>query len=296
MNARTNILLTCLLAIALAIPGVALAKDNDIDQEYLKAKVENSEENVNNEWDSYQYADHGSSLSAANCQLVVAAEVSIAALAATSALGIVNDEDEVVITATPSENGNHGFRDSLDAENSSSTCTTPIGPVLIDLTTTGGWGSASPHGTLSDAMLALSGGHRGGGGGPQNDIDQEHIKTSVELDDNVHNEWYSDQQTGEGGNSAVSAANCQAIIAARVSVLAVALAGAEASIEDSDQVAITGAQGLGASDVGFSEIEGADSTTLTIENNHTSTSSCLQSIDSITILIRPDTTTLPPRS
>lgn len=280
---RTHILIALLVGASFGIPGYAVAKENDIDQKYLRSEVERSDENVANEWDAYQDADPGSSIAASNCQLLVAAEVSVAALASTSALAVITDEDEVAITEFPRRLFHLG--DALDAESATSSCDTPIGPVLLDITTSSGWGSPAPHGTLMDAVSALGGGKKGGSGGLSNDLDQKRIKSGVELDENVHNEWYLDQY--DYGNSALSAANCQGILAARVAILGVATSTAEARIEDSDSVVITESDGLGTRDVGFDEVDGARTRAFTLANNHDSTSSCNQPIESITIAVRP---------
>lgn len=294
MNGRTTTITTCLLALALAVPAYAIAKDNDIDQGKFESWSD-TKENIKNNLDGRQDPNEGGAVSASNCQLVIAAEVSVASLASSSALALVSDEDEVVITEFPEDLDDE--EDVLDAETADSGCIADVGPVLIDLITATGWGSSSPHGSVTDLVGALSGGHGRNGGGNQNDIDQGRFEMNAETEENVMNEWELDQGDGEDtDDSALAASNCQAIIGARLAVLAAAVGHADATIEDSDTVTITGAEDARTSGVGFSGFEEDELTQFTADNDQTATASCDQGIESITILIRPETATIPPRS
>lgn len=288
MNARMTILIAGMLATAVALPAFAGAKDNDIDQGKFESTAE-TEDNIHNDWDLDQESEGDSAFSAANCQWITVVEVAITSFASGSAIALIGDEDEVAITEIPDDLDES--EEALTAEFTNSTCSQPIGPVLIDITTSAGWGTASPHGSLADVVGALGGGGRGGSGGSiDNDIDQGRFEMDAEMKDNILNEWTYDQDNDYGGNDAMSASSCQGIVTARAAVLALALGDAEANIEDSDSVVITGAgDGVGTSDFTFNETEPGEFEQVTVENNHVAYSWCTQTVESVTILIRPET-------
>lgn len=287
--------MTGLLALVVAIPASVGAYGNSVDQGKFESYAD-ANEVFSNEWTTTQggysndmiSASYGGSwdaaFSAANCQLLVAVDVHVATIAASSALAVISDEDEIVATGggylLPLLLG------LLSNETADADCDTPVGPILIDVTTSSGWGEPAPFGALGDAIDALSGGR---GGSQGNKIDQGRFYMDADVDDVVHNEWHLTQSVSSG---AAAAANCQAVIAVHDSFVAAALGSAESRIEDSDSIVTTddGAYAGTAQDTGNHELP------LALDNDHTATDSCNQAIESITIIVRPEGVTIPPAS
>lgn len=272
------------LAMLLAIvPGSALAGENAIDQGGFDADAdgddifENDAEFVMGSAGLLGAQGRGGSfdvaLAGSNCQLITVADAWVLVLAANAALGLISDEDDIVVAATPANEIGDGM--NLDAETATSTCTTGVGPVKIHVSTAPGWGDAAPHGgSWADVMRAS---HGGGGGGASNTINQGGFSADSELDDTVHNDALFLMNVVNG---AAAASNCQALIGAHMGAAVAGANVAAGSIEDSDSIEVAGEDGLGTESVDVDlrlRIE--------VENDHTATSSCEQPIESIHITV-----------
>lgn len=281
MTATRMIAAFAALATVLAIvPGVAVAANNEIDQGSFNADAESDEVFTNNAdfglgfGGGSPYGVWDAALAAANCQLMTVADAWVLNLAVGAALGVISDEDDIAIAATPLES--HDGFGAFDAETATSTCATPVGQITIHVSPSPGWGEAAPHGgSWADVMSAS---HGGLGGGKTNSIDQGSFDASASLEEAVANQA---SFFLNAANGAASASNCQALVGAHFGTAVVGANVAAGQIEDSDTIVVAGEEG----GLGTESAEFDTRLTIEVENDHVATSSCDQTIAGIDIVV-----------
>jgi hypothetical protein len=219
----------------------------------------------------------------ANCQMAMLFNTIVANIAAAEGLGLVEDDDELNGRVL-GLGGSGGYAPTYDNTTSTASCEHAIGDVLVAMDSAPGWGEPAPQ-ESGVASIASSVAQNGLGGGATA------LGVGVagaDLEDILENDVVVSQ--GGGVNSASS---CQLLVAWNTMIVNAGIASGSAAVHDND----TNGAPPELVPIELASIENG------LENGHASpenemqasTSSCRQSIESLTLVIG-DTPTLPPES
>lgn len=305
MRTQRSLALLVIAVVSLIVPTAAAygngGSENEVTQDDNNA--DSSQSNVlDNDVDfhvgtnGYGAWEYGSTTEGAvaltNCQLIVVGDAWVGAISVMSTLGVITDEDDTRELDAPIFPLSRGIGNlDLDAETANSTCDTSAGPIAIHVAVASDFGNPAPlGGSIAGALTAASQGGwwRDYDASHDNTITQEYLDADTYQGDVITNDAYMDV----GGYGAVAISNCQGIVAAHVGVFSVAMVSSEARIRDDDT---TRDVDLGAEPTAVDVELTPRTLDVEIENDSTATSSCTQTIESITISVG-GSSRLPPQS
>lgn len=216
---------------------------------------------------------------AANCQMSLLFNTIVANLAAAEGLGLAEDNDEFNGRILQEEDPDPVV--TWENTTATATCDQAIGPVLVVMDAMDGWGEPAPQdngiASMSTALFENGGGAMGVGIG----------LAGADIDDVLENDVEIYQGTSGGGSGTHAASNCQLLVTWNTMILNAGLARGEGDAQDNDTQPDFELPPIGTANVEEKHVA---------ENEmEIATSSCSQSVDSITLVVG-DTPTIPPES